>query len=281
MRAFALASCCLVALTACGERQKAPASQVAASVNDREISVHQLNFALRQRPGVQPSDATAARKVLDELVDQELAVQAALDLKLDRDPNVLQVLEAARRELLARAYLERISQTTTKPSVGEIDRFYAEKPALFKARRIYSFQEFDIDIAPDKIAGLEAAIDNLTSAPAVTQYLKSSGLPHTTQSTTRLPETLPMDILDQVVALNEGKTLLVARPPQGVKAMVLTAATPAAVPEAQARTTIEQYLINSARRKAAEAQVAALRKRAVINYSGALAVADAPSAAPQ
>lgn len=267
----------LLLLTACGEQKKTLASQVAARVNDREMSIHQLNFAVQQRPAGQVPDAAASRKVLDELIDQELAAQAALDMKLDRDPPVLMALEAARRELLARAYLERISQTTIKPSVAEVDRFYAERPALFRARRIFSFQEFDIDVAPDKQAGLEAAIEPLNSAAAVAQYLKTSGLPHVAQTTTRLPETLPMDILDKVVSLNEGKTLLVARPPQGVKAMVLVSATPAPIPEPQARASIEQYLVNIARRRAVEAQVAVLRGKAAIQYSGAPAAANAAS----
>lgn len=266
----------MLLLAACGE-QKTPASQVSASVNDREISVHQLNFAIQQRPAGQVLDAAASRKVLDELIDQELAAQAALGMKLDRDPPVLMALEAARRELLARAYLERISQTTIKPSVAEVDRFYAEKPALFKARRIFGFQEFDIDVTPDKIAGLEAAIEPLSSVAAVAQYLKTSGLPHVARTTTLLPEALPMDMLDKVVALNEGKTLLVARPPRGVRAMVLVSAIPAPIPESQARATIEQYLVNIARRQAVEAQVGVLRGKAAIRYPNAPAVADAAS----
>ena len=42
----------------------------------------------------------ARREVLDRLVDQELAVEKAIEKKLDRSPEVLLALENARREIL-------------------------------------------------------------------------------------------------------------------------------------------------------------------------------------
>ncbi|MDP0972048.1 SurA N-terminal domain-containing protein, partial [Klebsiella pneumoniae] len=74
------------------------ASQTAAKVNKEEITVHQINFVLQRQQGLKPEQAEeAGRQVLERLVDQELAVQKAQELKLDRDPRVVQQVEAAKR----------------------------------------------------------------------------------------------------------------------------------------------------------------------------------------
>ena len=96
-------------LGACGDRppEKKAASQVAAKVNDGEISVHQINFVLQRTPNIPAAKAEAAkRQVLESLIDQELAVQQAMEAKLERTPNVMQAIESARREILARAFIE-------------------------------------------------------------------------------------------------------------------------------------------------------------------------------
>ena len=73
------------------------ASQTAAKVNKEEITVHQINFVLQQQRGLKPEQAEAASKqILERLIDQELALQKALEQKLDREPRVVQQIEAAR-----------------------------------------------------------------------------------------------------------------------------------------------------------------------------------------
>lgn len=138
----------LLALAGCGPRG-GTATQTAAKVGKGEITVHQINFILQQQRGLRPEQADAAsRQVLDRLIDQELAVQKADALDLDRDPRVLQSLEAARREVLARAYADKVAEGAAKPTAEEIARYYADKPELFSQRRIYSLQELTVQATP-------------------------------------------------------------------------------------------------------------------------------------
>ncbi|HLO95745.1 MAG TPA: EpsD family peptidyl-prolyl cis-trans isomerase, partial [Burkholderiaceae bacterium] len=140
-------------LVACGGG-KGDATQTAAKVNKEEITVHQINQLLQRQPGLGEKQADAmSRQLLERLIDQELSVQKAQDLKLDRDPRVVQQIEAAKREILARAYAERIGESVSKPSADEIAKFYNEKPALFKERRVYSLQEMSIEAAPEQFEG--------------------------------------------------------------------------------------------------------------------------------
>ena len=83
-------------LVACGggDGDKKATTQVAAKVNSGEISVHQVNFVLQRQQGLKPEQAQAvSRRVLEGLVDQELAVQQAVEQKLDRDPRIVSAIE--------------------------------------------------------------------------------------------------------------------------------------------------------------------------------------------
>jgi EpsD family peptidyl-prolyl cis-trans isomerase len=125
-------------LTACGKKddKDKPASQTAAKVNKEEITVHQINFVLQQQRGLVPEQAASASKqILERLIDQELALQKAEDQKIDRDPRVVQQIEAARRDIISRAYLEKIASGAPKASPAEIKAYYDAHPALFKERR--------------------------------------------------------------------------------------------------------------------------------------------------
>ena len=142
-------------LAACGDKKEKAASQTAAKVNKAEVTVHQINFVLQQQRNIRPEQADAASKqILERLIDQELALQKADDLKLDRDPRVVQQLEAAKREIIARAYLEKVGEAAPKPTPEEIKSYYETKPALFKERRIYSIQEIAIEAKPDQVPAL-------------------------------------------------------------------------------------------------------------------------------
>ena len=168
-------------LAACGDKKEKTASQTAAKVGKAEITVHQINFVLQQQRNIRPEQADAASKqILERLIDQELALQKADDLKIDRDPRVVQQLEAAKREIIARAYLEKVGEAAPKPTPEEIKKYYDEKPALFKERRIYSIQEIAIEAKPDQVPALREKLsasqfvgyESLSSQTVVTGILR-------------------------------------------------------------------------------------------------------------
>jgi len=130
---------------AAGEEKKAAATQVAAKVNSTEITISQINTALSRNPNIAPEAAERAkREILNRLIDAELAKEEAVAKKLDRSPNVVQALEAAKTEILARAYVEQVAAAQPKPTGEEIKKYFVEHPELFNQRRVFNIEELTV-----------------------------------------------------------------------------------------------------------------------------------------
>ena len=280
-RSLVLATSCLaLVLVACGGNKKdKPASQVAAKVNKEEISVHQINFVLQQQRGLKPEQADgASRQILERLIDQELAIQKAQELKVDRDPRVVQQLEAAKREIVARAYIERVGETAAKPTPEEISKYYAEKPGLFKDRRIYSIQEIAIEAKPDQIDTLRAKLTAAKSVNDFVEYLKANNIRFAGNQAVRPAEQLPLNMLDTFSKMKDGQAMLVPSA-NGAQVIALAGSKSEPVDEARAKPAIEQFLLNDAKRKIIEADVKGMRAAAKVEYVGKFAEAAASAAA--
>ena len=265
----ALAIAVLVAaLAGCGAKKDKPASQTAAKVNKEEITVHQINFVLQQQRGLAPEQAASASKVvLERLIDQELALQKAQDQKLDRDPRVVQQLEAARREIIARAYVEKIAAGAPKPTPAEIKTYYETHPALFKERRVYNLQELAIQAKPEQLADLQAKLAASKDAAEFVNYLKASDFKFAANQAVRAAEQLPLASLDKFAQLKDGQTIF-TRTPTGAQVVVMVGARSQPVDEARAAPAIEQFLWNERKRKVVEDDVKALRASAKVEYMG-------------
>lgn len=255
-------------------------AQPAAKVNKEEITVQQINVVLQQQRGLKPEQAEAAsRQILERLIDRELALQKAKELKLDRDPRVLQLVEAARREIMARAYIEKSGLAAAKPSDEDIKKYYDAHPALFSARRIYSLQELAIEATPEQVAGLREQLKTTHNVNELIDYLKANNLRFAGNQAVRAAEQLPLKLVEAFAKLSDGQAMLVPTG-KGAQVIVLAGSRSDPVDEARAKPAIEQFLLNDAKRKLVEADVKALRAAAKIEYLGKFAggAASAPAA---
>lgn len=265
---------CTTALlaTGCGDKKKdKPATQAAARVNKDEITVHQINLVLQQQRNLRPEQADAAsRQVLERLIDQELAVQKAEDQKLDREPRVVQQIEAAKREIIARAYAEKVGEAAPKPTADEVKKYYDEKPALFRERRIYSIQELAVEAKPDQVPLLREKLSGAKSITDFIEYLKGNDYRFAANQAVRAAEQLPLPALDTLARMKDGQATMM--PTQaGIQVVVLAGSRSQPVTEEQARPLIEQYLLNERKRKLIEDDLKALRTSARIEYLGRFA----------
>jgi EpsD family peptidyl-prolyl cis-trans isomerase len=265
---FCAVALAAVALVACGDRQDKGATQAAAKVNKEEITVHQINFVLQQQRGLKPEQVEpASRQILERLIDQQLALQKADELKLDREPRVVQQLEAAKREIIARAYVEKLGEGAPKPTAEEIKKYYDSKPALFSERRIYNIQEIGIEAKAEQVPVLREKLAGAKNIGEFIEYLKGNDYKFAANQAVRSAEQLPLQSLDAFARMKDGQAI-VAPGANGVQVIVLAGSRSQAVTEEQARPAIEQFLLNERKRKLVEDEVKALRGTAKIEYIG-------------
>ena len=268
-------------LAGCGAKKDAAASQTAARVNKDEITVHQINFVLQQQRGLRPEETDAASKlILERLIDQQLLLRKADGLKLDRDPRVMQQIEAGKAEILARAVIERLGDAAAKPSPEEIKKYFDAKPALFSDRRVYSLQEINVEARPEQVPALREKLAAAKNINEFIEYLKASNMRFAGDQAVRAAEQLPQDRLEAIYKLKDGQAIM-NQGPKGAQVLVLAGSRSQPVTEEQARPAIEQFLLNERKRKLVEDELKGLRTGAKIDYVGKFAeAASAAGSAP-
>lgn len=253
-------------------------TQVAARVNKGEISIHQVQTVMQRQPRQASYDAPdlATARVLEMLIEQELAAQAGRDQGVDKDPRIVQAIEAARRELVALAYQERIGEKVVGPTSDEIDRYYAEHPELFSQRRLYLLQETRIDPEADPVR-VQAAVERAQSADELYLVLREAGIRHSSRMLAQAAEDLPLSLLAPMAALEPGRSTF-ANVPGAPLIVTVVQAHRAPIDRRTANNAIASYLVNERRSAAVADAMKKLREQAKIEYLGNFARRAAPAA---
>ena len=256
-----------LALGACGKGDgKKPATQVAAKVNDEEISVHQVNRVIERVARADPGRATPGQ-VLERIIDEELIVQKAREAKLDRDPRVVQAIQDSRRHILVQAYVDKqIGSARSTPE--EIKAFYTENPALFERRRVYRFLEVLAAVPEDKVDSLKAQVAKAKTLNDVSAWFRQQGIGYNFATWTKPAEQLPRGYPAHFVNLSDGQMAVVPTAGGGTSVVQLIQSKDAALSEQQAKPIIERALAMRKGAEHAEADLKRMREKASIEYVG-------------
>jgi len=270
-------ACVAVLLAACG-RKTEDTSATVATVNGDKITQDQLDFAVKQIAAARPgASAPAAASVLETLVQQRLAVQKAEKDKLDRNPGVLQATEAARKDALARYYIEQFVAKVPKPSADEIKQYFDAHPANFAQRNAYVIQKVDARVAADQAGTLAAQAQSASGAAAVAALLKAKASAVNVTESTQPAESLG-PLLPKISTMTAGQTVAIPQP-QGLTTLTLVEVKPLPLTLAQAQPAIEQMLWNQKKREALQADTKDMRAKARIDYLGKFASGTVPATA--
>jgi len=270
--AVAVALILLLGCTPGGDSKTA--SPVAAKVNGDEITVHQIDQALSRANVPDTQQKQAQTQMLERLIDQQLLVQQAVQKRLDRDAHVLALVDAAKRQILAQAYLEQVAQGAPKSTPQQIKAFYLEHPELFEDRRLYRLKEMAVAAPPDlqpqlraEVARLERQRDKARTMSELARWLQSHNIKFQTNLSVQAAEQLPSELVGKIHQMKDGDLLVVSRG----NAMVVTQldrSQRAPLSEEQAGPYIEQILQHRRRLDLSSETLSRLRTSAKLEYVG-------------
>ncbi len=254
-------------LAGCGEGKK-PATQVAAKVDKDEITIGQVNNVFAKMQAVPGKTATQVKhEVLDNLIEQQLAMRQAISKKLDRDPAVMLAVEEAKRNILASAYMDKIRASVAKVTAEEASKYYAAHPELFAQRRIFNLRELDIAVQPGLVDSLRDQMAKGSTLEAIANGLKSKSIPFSGNASTHAAEETPFEILSKISVLKDGQmTLIEGKNALTILQVVATQSAP--VDEKTATPSILQYLSNNKTKEEIVKELSSLKKVAKIEYFG-------------
>jgi EpsD family peptidyl-prolyl cis-trans isomerase len=258
-------SLALLFISSCSDNDKPAATQIVAKVNDDEISVHQLNNSMAQLPLIAPENLASVRMdLVGKLVNEQLAVQQALSQKLDRSSEVMMQIEAARREILTKAYLKQVVSALPKPSVEDTKKFYDAHPELFAERRIYNLQQITIPNPHPSVAEIQKLTADKSMTDIVTS-LKQNKIVFTAGAATRAAEQIPLTTLTALAKTQDGQINIIESP-QAITIVRVEASQVAPLSEEIALQRIPQYLMNDQAKVAINDKLAQLKSTSKIVY---------------
>ena len=274
--AFIVLIFALAFTTGCGKNDDATdpkiATQVAARVNGDEITVHQVNDVLARNPNIAPEFANQAKgEILDRLIDQQLTKQKAIENKLDRSPKVMRAIEAAKSEILARAYQEQIAESLPRPVPVEVHEYYKQHPELFAQRRVFDLEELAFVANSEIATGLREQLTKAHSLQQIADWLQSQGVKFAANRGVRAAEQVSLEMLPKIQAMKEGEMQLFELDGARFQIIRLVASKAVPVDEASVTPRIQQYLANQNTNEALAKEMKKIKERAKIEYLGEFA----------
>lgn len=242
-------------------------SQVIASGQQFEVTVPELEQILRGAPSVSRDAVLPARKaILNSLVDRKLLAQAALDAHLDRQPSVVQSLEADKRDILARAYAQQVAGSPVTPSGTDVQAYYDQHPILFAGRKRYEIEEVSVPADSPNLPHYVQVLDR-DGLDALKTALSADGITVAVQPIAITSEYFSgaADKLDKLVP---GRTVTFRGNGKAYLGRI-KAIEPAALPLDQVRDMIVERIQNERRDVLVKAEVGRLRAARQIHVNEA------------
>ncbi len=232
--------------------------QVLATVDQHEISMLQFNFLLK-KIGIRNPSPALKTEITEKLIDRELAYQMALEHKLEQTPEVLLSIEEAKKDILARAYAERLTEKTALPSENDLARYYNDHPALFAQRKIYHLSEITISNTEKNYSFVKAFIGNKRTKEAFIQWLHNQNISFNAQNVIRAAEQLPLAIVPKLVETIPGQ-IQFFESPRGLMVYQILSTQDAYISFEKAKPIIAGYLQKQSSKTTVDTEIEHLRR---------------------
>ncbi|MET0241309.1 MAG: hypothetical protein ABW184_15560 [Sphingobium sp.] len=158
----------------CGCSERKVPDQLVASGDKFEVTLQEYDQLLRQAPPVTKEAVGPVRRMmLDRLIGDKLLADGAVNAGIDKDPNISQAIAAARRTILAQAYIDRLTSGLPKADGRDVEKYYKDHPDLFSNRRRLIVEEY---VLRSDMPNVRAYVDALQqdTFDALTSALRES-----------------------------------------------------------------------------------------------------------
>ncbi len=140
---LASAGAAIIALSACGKSGKPPEGQVVATVDGKDVTIHELNAEIAQIPN---QGGDAPRKLVElvalaRVIERKMLVEEAQKRKLDQNPQFLLAQQRTDETLLVQALQADIQQKVTATPRENAQKFVSENPQVFGDRKIFTLDQ--------------------------------------------------------------------------------------------------------------------------------------------
>ena len=270
---------CIIGSALLSGCQKEATGQVAAVVNDEEVTLQEINAELGQIQIPQGVDKTLVQQgALQRVIERRLLAQSARDDGLDKTPDFLIRRRQLEDALLVQLLGERLGRTTAVPAAGAVETFMSENPAVFSGRTILAVDQIQFAMPADA-KDLQALQDD-HSLDAVAATLQKMGIKFERGTAQMDSAQLGQERMNRIRALPEGEPFVI---PQGrvVTVSVVTGETPQPPSDDQARPAAAQMVRNQTLSDAMRTRLDAEKAKAKIQYQPGFAPpAASPTPAP-
>ena len=251
----------LAGLSAC---DREATGQVAAVVNDEEITLQEINAEIAGLQIPETADKKAVQQqALQRILERRLLAQVAADDGIDSGQDFLIRERQLRDTLLVQLLGERVERTTNPPEPAELDRYIAENPGMFQERKIYAVDRIQFP-APADLTTL-SPLENDHSMAAVATRLNGMGIKFGRDQGEIDSAAIGPDRLKQLLALPAGEPFVV--PENGVVTIgVITGERTAPLTGEEARTLALQALRSQKVNDSVRQRLEQARAKAEITY---------------
>ena len=132
-----------LALTACGKDAKAPEGQVVATVDGKDVTIHEVNAEIG---GMGAQAQNAPRKLVEavalaRVVERKMLANEARTKKLDQSPQYVLAKSRNDENLLVQALQAEVAGKVTQTPRESAQKFISENAVMFADRRVMTLDQ--------------------------------------------------------------------------------------------------------------------------------------------
>lgn len=211
-------------LASCGDdKGDTPKGQVVATVNDEDVTVHELNGEVQTLPN---RGAGAPRKLVESValarvVERKMLADVARERNLDKNPQFILQQRRLQEGLLVQALQSDIATKVQPPTRADAQIYIEKNPALFRDRKIFTIDQIQF-LRPANIAQLGFA--EAKTMGEVDRILIDNGIEYRRQPASvdalAVNPKLTAEI-NRITANNPAEVFMFADQPQGAPAPIM------------------------------------------------------------